>query len=129
MQHIEDAHQVAVMSWARTTRIVCNIPNQTVSDFLIANANGGKRNKREAARLKAGGVKAGVSDLLLAMPRGKYSGLWVEMKRPIAKGKTKPKATDKQVEWLDKMRAVGYSAHVCYGSDEAIRTISNYLGG
>lgn len=128
MRHIEDEHQKTVIDWAKLKRVVVDtIPNARLERFLIHIPNGGKRGKREAERLKAQGVKAGVSDLLLALPRGYYSGLWVEMKRPIVKGESKPKPTDAQLDWLDDMRAVGYAAHVCYGAREAIDVIENYL--
>lgn len=42
--------------------------------------NGGYRNKAEAARLKAEGANAGVSDLILQLPAGKWSSLNIEMK-------------------------------------------------
>ena len=37
--------------------------------------NGGSRNKAEAGRFKAEGVKAGVPDLCLPVPRGEFHGL------------------------------------------------------
>lgn len=42
--------------------------------------NGGYRKKAEAARLKAEGANAGVSDLILQLPAGKWSSLNIEMK-------------------------------------------------
>lgn len=42
--------------------------------------NGGSRNKAEAANLKRQGVKAGVPDLFLPVPRGGYHGLYIELK-------------------------------------------------
>jgi len=43
--------------------------------------NGGKRDLREAANMKAQGVKAGVYDVFIPVPRGPWHGLFVEMKR------------------------------------------------
>ncbi len=42
--------------------------------------NGGKRNEREAAALKRQGVRAGVPDLCLPVAKGKYHGLYIELK-------------------------------------------------
>lgn len=42
--------------------------------------NGGHRVKAVAAKLKAQGVKAGVSDICLPMARGGWFGLYIEFK-------------------------------------------------
>lgn len=119
MRHKEDEEQQAIFTWAKYT----SIGSEKVSDYLFHIPNGGLRNKREAARLKRQGVKAGVSDMFLPIPMRGYAGLWVELK---AKEGVKPTASQK--EWIDKMVSVGYSAKVCYGSGEAIKVIKEYLG-
>lgn len=43
--------------------------------------NEGKRTWRTGARLKSEGLKPGVPDLCLPVARGKYHGLYVELKR------------------------------------------------
>ena len=43
--------------------------------------NGGHRHKATAGRLRAEGVKSGVPDICLPVPRGPYHGLYIEMKR------------------------------------------------
>lgn len=83
--------------------------------------NGGSRNKIEAANLKKQGVKAGVPDLFLPVARGKYHGLFIEMKY----GKNKP--TVNQNLWLRKLSEQGYAVAVCYGFLEASQKIVNYL--
>ena len=42
--------------------------------------NGGKRDRVSAAVLKRQGVKAGVPDLHLPVPKGQYASLYIEMK-------------------------------------------------
>jgi hypothetical protein len=84
--------------------------------------NGGKRNKREAARLRDEGVKPGVPDLCLPVPRGDYHGLYIEMKR-IRGGTT----SDDQKDWLAELQRQGYYACVCRGWEEAAHTIIAYL--
>lgn len=49
-------------------------------DMLFHVPNGGSRDRREAARLKAQGVRAGVPDLCLPVPSGAYHGLFIELK-------------------------------------------------
>lgn len=83
--------------------------------------NGGSRNTLEAANLKRQGVKAGVPDLCLPVARQGYHGLYIEMKWG------KNKVTENQKQWLDDLRQQGYEAVVCYGADQAIRAIEEYL--
>lgn len=124
-RHIEDGEQVALMSWARRYRIVIGIGSgQLLSEYLYAIPNGGRRGKVEAARLKAAGVKAGVSDLHLPLPRGRFHGLWIELKAP----KPHPSSTStEQRAWLKRMREAGHRAEVCFGAADAIAAIQDYL--
>lgn len=48
--------------------------------LLFAVPNGGTRNKAEAGKFKAEGVKAGVADLILLLPNYYYHSLNIEMK-------------------------------------------------
>lgn len=82
---------------------------------------GGKRNKAEAARFKAEGVKHGVPDLCLPVARAGHHGLYIEMKR-IGQ---KPRAD--QVEWMEKLYRQGYMVAVCQGWEPAAKLITWYL--
>lgn len=90
-------------------------------ELLYHVPNGGSRNALEAVNLKRQGVKSGVPDLCLPVPRGKYHGLYIELKAG------KNKASQKQREWLRALREQNYAAMVCYGCDEAIEVITQYL--
>lgn len=133
-QHLEDQHQHALFSWARTHRV--RGPGITdpacLSDYLVAIPNGGYRNGLEAARLVGLGVKPGVSDVLLPLPRHGYHGLWIEMKRPISSFRRPADArsafSDKQRAWQGRMAHVGYAVAVCYGWTQARELIEAYLG-
>ena len=72
-------------------------------------------------RLKAEGVTAGVPDLFFAWPRLGYHGLWIEMKR---KG---GKVSKVQAEMMSCLEAAGYLTAVCYGTDEAKKTLKEYM--
>lgn len=85
--------------------------------------NGGARSKGTAGRLKAEGVKSGVPDVCLPVARGKYHGLYIEMKV----GNNKP--TQNQIIWIDALINQGYQAKVCYGWQEASNVIERYLRG
>ena len=84
--------------------------------------NGGFRNAREAAHLKAMGVKAGVSDLFLPKPCGGFHGLYIEMKSE--KGGT---IREEQKAFIDAVRADGYAAFVCKGFDAAHECVEAYI--
>lgn len=90
-------------------------------EMLFAIPNGGDRHPKVAAKLKAEGVKRGVPDLCLPVPRGRYHGLYIELKA----GKGRP--TKEQKEWLHKLTAQGYLACLCVGADPAIRIIMEYV--
>jgi hypothetical protein len=117
VNHQEDSEQIALIHLAT----LCVIDGKRISDYLFAIPNGGKRSKTEAARMKKMGVKPGVSDLLLPIPRKGFHGLWIELKAK------KGKPTKEQLEWLDKMTAEGYAAVLCYGCLSAIKTIEQYM--
>jgi len=84
--------------------------------------NGGRRDAIDGKKLKECGVRAGVPDLHLPVARGRYHGLWIELKR--VKG---ARVTPAQRQWLDGLNAEGNCAVVCYGAKEAIETIEKYL--
>lgn len=90
-------------------------------EWLHAIPNGGKRNKIEAAHLKAQGVKSGVPDLFLPVPKGVYHGLYIEMKVD------KNKPTDNQFKWLSALSRFGYAVQVCYSARKARAMIEWYL--
>lgn len=89
--------------------------------MMYAVPNGGRRDNIEAAHLKQQGVKAGVPDICLAVPCGKYHGLYIEMKV----GDNKP--TEKQNEWLANLSYYGYAVKVCYSYSAAKIAIEKYL--
>ena len=71
----EDTEQIAVISWAQW-----NMQRYPELELLHHVPNGGSRNKAEAVKLKQMGVKAGVPDLHLPVPKAEYCGLYIEMK-------------------------------------------------
>jgi len=83
--------------------------------------NGGKRSKREAGRLKAEGVKAGVSDIECSLPTRRYVGLFIEMKSLTGS------ASDEQRKWINESRDLGYCAEVCRGAVAAFRVWKDYV--
>jgi hypothetical protein len=96
----EDIEQINFVNWFRH-----NHP-----DIMIFHVpNGGKRNAREAARLKQMGVLAGIPDLFIPSLM-----LWIEMKR--TKGGSLSKH---QKEIIPKLESYGYKVFVCKGFEDA----------
>lgn len=86
--------------------------------------NGGSRDPREAHNLRLQGVKPGVPDIFLPVPKGRHHGLYIELKR-VRGGRV----SDDQRAWLDRLNHLGYRALVCKGWQEAQTAILDYLNG
>lgn len=140
----ESEHQILLMCWAKKV----SLAGRSELSWLFHIPNGGGRSKREAGILKAMGVKPGVSDLFLPVPKiidcridqtteggiamidmsgqclfRAMAGLWIEMK---AEG---GRAGEDQLKWIYAMRNAGYEARICVGWEEAVEVIKEYLGG
>nr|DAH09667.1 MAG TPA: Nuclease [Caudoviricetes sp.] len=112
----EATEQEAVIQWSHY-----HMNRWPELDLLFHIPNGGSRNKAEAARLKAQGVKAGVCDLFLPVARGRYHGLFIEMKYG------KNTATPAQKNFISAVTAQGYLARVAYSFEEATTILEQYL--
>lgn len=115
----EAQEQTTLFEWARLQR-----GKYPELDLLFHVPNGGSRNKAEAGRLRAEGVKAGVPDICLPVPRGKYHGLYIELKRKRG-GRIDPA----QMAWIEALMKQGYSVAICKGWETAAEIILNYLEG
>ena len=115
----EDEEHLLLVRWAELHH-----GKQPELDLLLHIPNGGKRSKVEAARFKAMGVKPGVPDLLLPVPRGKYHGLFIELKR-----RSGGRVSEHQGAWLCRLAEQGYRVAVCKGWEEARDEIESYLKG
>jgi len=116
--HKESDEQIALFQWAKLAQ-----GQHPELSLLHSIPNGGKRNIREAARLKREGAKAGVSDIFLPVARGGFHGLYIEMK--AGKGS----ASSNQEWWISEVTKQGYLAKVCFGWIEAKEVIERYLEG
>ena len=115
----EAEEQAALFQWARLAsaghpelRLLYHIPN------------GGSRNRLEAVHLKQQGVRSGVPDICLPVPRGTHGALYIELKR-VKGGKVEAS----QQRWIDALNEVGNLAVVCRGAEEAQKVILEYLKG
>lgn len=114
-QRSEDTEQILVIQWAQW-----HLREFPDLKWLHHCPNGGTRNKGEAAKLKQMGVKAGVSDLHLPIPKGIYCGLYIEMKYGDNR------QTREQKEFLSDMARVGHFVATCYTAEDATGIIRDY---
>jgi hypothetical protein len=120
MRYNESASQRALITWWDYAHRGFGVPKKML--FAVPN-QGGKGREREGGQLKAMGLRAGVSDLFLAVPRGGYAGLFIEMKTP------KGRVSEEQKEFQAHAIAQGYWATVARGWDQARAEIESYLKG
>jgi len=112
----EHEEQAALFQWVNL-----NLKKYPALSLMFAVPNGGKRHLGTAIKLKKEGVRAGVPDICLPVPRGKFAGLWIEMKV----GKNKPSPVQKA--WIYGLQSVGHRVEVCYSFEEAKDAILDYL--
>lgn len=137
MRYLEDAEQKAFFEWCRLPSILKKYPQL---EFIYSSQSGMKFNNAIAgARAKSLGMRKGVPDICLPVPRWRYcpnqcgakrfiyAGLYIEMKRPAVKGASKGRASKEQNEMIDFLNAQGYKAVVCYGATQAIECVQEYL--
>ena len=106
------------MQWWSLVHKSFGVPEQ----LLFAIPNGGYRNIVTAMKLKSEGVRSGIPDLMLAVPRNGKHGLFVEMKK--SKG---GRVSDSQHSVIADLLDAGYAVTVCHGFEEARLRITHYL--
>ncbi len=115
---LEHQEQVSLFQWAEW-----NFGKYPDLKWMYAIPNGGLRNAIVAKKLKAEGVKPGVPDIFLPIPRRGYNGLYIEMKR-----QTGSVTSPHQKEWHIALRKYGYRVEICKGFESAKEAIEDYLG-
>lgn len=108
-EHTEQVKFIQRCRWLKPDLLAYAIPN------------GGKRNPKEAVRLKAEGVLSGIPDVCIAHPTSWYHGLYLEFK--TAKGRT----SQNQQDVIAQLRANGYRVDVVRSCEEAWQVLEEYL--
>ena len=115
----ESEEQQALFRWAAyeagmypELKLLYHVPNE------------GQRSRATGGRMKCEGLKSGVPDICLPVPRDGFHGLYIELKR--TKG---GRITVEQAEWLENLAAEGYYACICKGWEKASELIVQYLKG
>ena len=102
--------QTAVFQWAHDS----GLPELAMM-FAIPNGQ-----YRTGMRMEPG-LMPGVPDICLAVARGGYHGLYIELKV----GRNKP--TEAQRDWLAKLEAHGYKTAVCRDLESVQELIAGYV--
>jgi hypothetical protein len=118
---LESGEQQCLFKWAAYME-----PVFPELKLLHAIPNGGYREKITASRMKAEGVKAGVPDIHLPVPRGGYASLYIELKTAESSNK---KGSLAQRFWLDLTRHYGNYSVIAIGWREASEIIERYVRG
>lgn len=111
----EDTEQMQIISY-------CNSMSAYVPEYAMIYhiPNEGKR--KNGAKLKRIGLKKGIPDLCLPVPKMGFNGLYIELKKDASK-----RASKEQREWLLKLEQQGYATSLCFGANEAINLITAYM--
>jgi len=113
----ESRNQIALVDWWRSVCVVYGLPEISLMAFPLQ----GARTARNGARMKREGCRKGTPDMLLAVPRGKEHGLWIENK---SKGGY---ASKEQKEALNFLFTQGYATAIAYDLKQAQAVITEYL--
>jgi VRR-NUC domain len=107
----EDDEQIRLVVWLTKLNVpFYHIPNQRRCSVAYG------------AKLKRLGVSAGVPDICLPIAKGKFHGLYIELKR--SKG---GHLSISQKCWINRLMGLDYAVEVAYGYDEAVKIITAYL--
>ena len=115
-RHLEFKSQCALIQWLSYEHR--KYPELA---YLYAIPNDIRTTPQRAARAKAMGMKSGVPDLCLPVPRGPWHGMYIEMKS--LDGQPSPAQRD----FLTFLGNVGYATCVCRSAPEARDNILRYL--
>ena len=108
----EYQEQCSLVEWFRV-----RYPDRIIN----ADMGGVRLTMGNAIKAKRAGHLKGYPDLFIAVAKGGYYGLFIEMKTK------KGKASNEQEEIIKKLNQEGYYAIICYGFDNAMKTINDYM--
>jgi hypothetical protein len=110
----ESREQAALIRWF-------DLQHPKLSALLVHVPNGINSGVKSGMRLKGLGLRSGVPDLVLFLPKHGHHGLFVEMKSKT--GVVSPN----QRFYLELLQDQGYSCHVAKGFEAAKSIIEQYI--
>lgn len=127
----ESGHQKALFAWAQQS----GIPELK---WLFAVPNGFYGSAAQKSKMKAEGLKSGVSDVMLLVSKWTgdpassslihYNGLIIEMKTEAMRNRKNGGLSDEQKEFGEFVTRQGYRFVIVYSWIEARDAILQYLG-
>lgn len=113
----ESVEQQRLFQWAKLQygahpelQLLYHIPNE------------GKRSVATGRRMRAEGLRRGVPDICLPVARGRFHGLYIELKRQHG-----GKVSDAQRGWLEALAGQNYAVALCKGWEAAAKIITEYI--
>jgi hypothetical protein len=113
-RHTESNEQIAAMDWLRAQ-------HPFIAEHTLHIGNERKASYYAGYIMKRMGVLKGASDIFMAWPNGGYHGLFIEVKSKIGRPTVEQKA------FIQRMIDRGYKAVICYGAEEVINTMREYI--
>lgn len=92
--------------------------------MMVHIPNEARRTARVGAALKRQGMRPGFPDNFFPYARLGRHGLFIELKRAR---KSASRVSPEQTEWIGRLRAAGYRAEICYGANEAMAVVREYM--
>lgn len=111
----EESDQILFVNWV-------NRAHPHLAHKLHHSPNGGYRDKRTGHRMKLMGTKPGFHDLVFFHPIGEHTGLVIELK--IGSGSL----SRAQKNWIPVFQKCGFLVKPCWGYQEAVDCLEQYLG-
>ena len=121
MRQEEHRIQCSIVDWFYYAYPQYRIKSIARATLLFAVPNGGHRNIQTARALKAEGVTAGVSDLILLVANRGYHALCVEVKT------IKGRQSENQKSWQRAVEAQGYYYAIVRSLDDFAELLRWYL--
>ena len=112
----ESALQQQCLKW-----FAFQYPKLAESGLLFSIPNGANKTIAQAMKFKREGLVSGIPDLMLAVPKGIYHGLFIEMKS----NKGKPSAN--QIKMIGKLRDQYYYVDIINSFEQFTSLINKYL--
>lgn len=95
------------LQWSKYRRLIHHSPNEEAH--------------RHGAQQRALGMQVGFPDIFLAVARGEYHGLFIEMKTKTGK------VADTQKDMLFRLSEQGYKVAICRSLEAFIKVVNEYL--